>query len=113
MRITAFGKTDKGRRRPNNEDDLAVVDLTEGRMLPDHSAEHLQVGEKGVLLALGRTGSAVYFLYYSAMPRPLRLEAEGAIYHVIARGNERKPIFRDDHDRREERKWGQSCKMAS
>jgi REP element-mobilizing transposase RayT len=35
------------------------------------------------------------------MPRPLRLEAEGAIYHVIARGNERKLIFRDDHDRRE------------
>ncbi len=35
------------------------------------------------------------------MPRPLRLEAEGAIYHVIARGNERKPIFRDDRDRQE------------
>ncbi len=35
------------------------------------------------------------------MPRPLRLEAEGAIYHVIARGNERKLIFRDDDDRRE------------
>src|SRR6266511_2580015 len=52
MRITAFGKTDRGRRRPNNEDDLAVVDLTEGRIVPDHSAEHLQVGEKGVLLAV-------------------------------------------------------------
>ena len=52
MRITAFGKTDRGRRRPNNEDDLAVVDLTEGRTLPDHSAEHLQVGQQGVLLAV-------------------------------------------------------------
>jgi putative transposase len=33
------------------------------------------------------------------MPRPLRLEAEGAVYHVIARGNERKAVFRDDRDR--------------
>ncbi len=52
MRISVFGKTDKGKRRPDNEDDLAVVDLTEGRALPDQSAEHLQVGEKGVLLAV-------------------------------------------------------------
>src|SRR5450759_1799548 len=35
------------------------------------------------------------------MPRPLRLEAEGAVYHVIARGNERKAVFRDDRDRQE------------
>ena len=33
------------------------------------------------------------------MARPLRLEAEGAVYHVIARGNERKAVFRDDQDR--------------
>ena len=52
MRISAFGKTDKGRRRPNNEDDLAVVDLTQGRALPEESAESLEVGEKGVLLAV-------------------------------------------------------------
>jgi putative transposase len=35
------------------------------------------------------------------MARPLRLEAEGAVYHVIARGNERKAVFRDDRDRQE------------
>ena len=35
------------------------------------------------------------------MARPLRLEAEGAVYHVIARGNERKAVFRDDQDRQE------------
>jgi REP element-mobilizing transposase RayT len=29
------------------------------------------------------------------------LEAEGAVYHVIARGNERKAVFRDDRDRQE------------
>jgi putative transposase len=35
------------------------------------------------------------------MARPLRLEAEGAVFHVIARGNERKAVFRDDRDRQE------------
>lgn len=34
------------------------------------------------------------------MPRPLRVEFEGAVYHVMARGNERREIFRDDKDRR-------------
>jgi putative transposase len=33
------------------------------------------------------------------MARPLRLEFEGATWHVTARGNERKAIFRDDADR--------------
>jgi len=30
----------------------------------------------------------------SAMPRKLRIEFEGAIYHVMNRGDCRKPIFR-------------------
>ena len=34
------------------------------------------------------------------MARHLRLEFEGAIYHVTARGNERSDIFRDDGDKR-------------
>src|SRR5215472_13522323 len=34
------------------------------------------------------------------MARPLRLEVLGGLYHVIARGNERRSIFRDDADRR-------------
>jgi REP element-mobilizing transposase RayT len=33
------------------------------------------------------------------MARPLRLEYDGALYHVTSRGNERKPIFKDDNDR--------------
>jgi putative transposase len=33
------------------------------------------------------------------MARALRLEGEGSVYHVIARGNERKAVFRDDRDR--------------
>ena len=34
------------------------------------------------------------------MARPLRIEFPGAVYHVTSRGNERRPIFRSDHDRR-------------
>ena len=34
------------------------------------------------------------------MARPLRIEFEGAFYHVIARGNARLDIFLDDADRR-------------
>ncbi len=33
------------------------------------------------------------------MTRPLRLQYPGAFYHITNRGNERKPIFRDDADR--------------
>jgi len=33
------------------------------------------------------------------MTRPLRIDLEDGWYHVTARGNERKPIYRDDRDR--------------
>jgi putative transposase len=33
------------------------------------------------------------------MARPIRVEYVNAVYHVTARGNERRAIFRDDHDR--------------
>lgn len=33
------------------------------------------------------------------MPRPLRVEYEGAIYHVVNRGDRRENIFHDDKDR--------------
>jgi putative transposase len=32
------------------------------------------------------------------MARPLRIEYPGAFYHITARGNERRPIFRDNGD---------------
>src|SRR5256885_16613779 len=35
-----------------------------------------------------------------AMARPLRIERIGCWYHLTARGNERRDIFRDDRDRR-------------
>ena len=34
------------------------------------------------------------------MARALRIEFENALYHVTSRGNERRPIFRTDRDRR-------------
>jgi len=33
------------------------------------------------------------------MPRQLRIEYEGAIYHVMSRGDRREPIFEDNEDR--------------
>jgi len=33
------------------------------------------------------------------MARPLRLEFEGAVYHITSRGNEKREIFLDDKDR--------------
>lgn len=32
------------------------------------------------------------------MARPLRIEYEGALYHITSRGNERNPIYRDEED---------------
>ena len=34
------------------------------------------------------------------MPRQIRVEYAGAIYHVMSRGDRREAIFRDDADRR-------------
>jgi REP element-mobilizing transposase RayT len=39
------------------------------------------------------------------MARPLRIQFPGAVYHVISRGNERKPIVRDDDDREKRVDW--------
>jgi len=33
------------------------------------------------------------------MPRSIRIEYPGAYYHVMARGNRREAIYRDDADR--------------
>jgi REP element-mobilizing transposase RayT len=33
------------------------------------------------------------------MARPLRIEYPGAVYHITSRGNEKKPIFKDERDR--------------
>ncbi len=33
------------------------------------------------------------------MPRKSRIDAAGALHHIIARGIDRSKIFQDDHDR--------------
>src|SRR6266481_5329304 len=39
-------------------------------------------------------------IIFSPMPRQLRIEYPGAIYHVMNRGDQREDIFADDDDRR-------------
>ncbi|MCH7702062.1 MAG: transposase [Planctomycetes bacterium] len=39
------------------------------------------------------------------MARPLRISFDGALYHVMSRGNARQPIVRDDKDRRRRADW--------
>ncbi len=39
------------------------------------------------------------------MARPLRIEFAGALYHVMSRGNERRPIVKDDRDRSRRLDW--------
>jgi len=47
------------------------------------------------------------------MARPLRVQFPGALSRVTARGNERKPIFRDERDRPTEvRKYFSQCLCA-
>jgi REP-associated tyrosine transposase len=47
------------------------------------------------------------------MPRQVRIEFAGAVYHVMARGDRREPIVRDDEDRRTFlRTLGEACERA-
>jgi serine/threonine protein phosphatase PrpC len=53
MKISVCGRTDRGKRRPNNEDDLAMVDLTEAfEFAPPIDVEGMTVGDRGILLAV-------------------------------------------------------------
>jgi|Kansoi300Nextera_1026150.scaffolds.fasta_scaffold38489_1 hypothetical protein len=45
------------------------------------------------------------------MPRQLRIQHDGAIYHLMSRGDRREEIFRDDLDREDFLKtWAQPAK---
>ena len=46
------------------------------------------------------------------MPRPLRIQFPGAIYHLMNRGDRREPIFHDDLDRHSFlATFGEACAM--
>jgi putative transposase len=50
---------------------------------------------------------------FADMARSIRIEFEGAVYHVMARGNRREPIFLDEEDRRIFLKTlGEACAMT-
>lgn len=50
--VSVAAVTDIGRTRAKNEDSFVVADLTGGSLLPDHGHARLDVGERGVLLAV-------------------------------------------------------------
>jgi hypothetical protein len=47
------------------------------------------------------------------MFRPLRIEFEGAFYHVMARGNARQSIFPDEDDRHSSTTWTGFAKVST
>ena len=48
------------------------------------------------------------------MPRPLRIEYAGALYHLMSRGDRREPIFLDDLDRHSFlRTLGEACQKTA
>ncbi len=43
----------------------------------------------------------IYLYYPFHMPRQARIDAPGALHHIIARGNEKRKIFEDKPDRQQ------------
>ena len=66
-----------------------------------HSALSGSLPVFGVIFAV-RSCLLTFFTlecYPDFMARPLRIEFEGALYHVTSRGDKRRAIFLDDADR--------------
>ena len=105
MKVFVFGKTDRGRRRPNNEDDLAVVDLSSGRPWEPERPERLDVGPRGVLLAVcdgvgGRRAGEI--------ASGFALEALSAEIESLADGCPRRELFRTAVQSVNRRVWEQA-----
>lgn len=52
-----------------------------------------KIGDDGGILTFGHT-----YTIKKNMPRKARIDAPGALHHIIIRGIERKPIFKDSYD---------------
>jgi len=90
--------------------------LLRARFLQQHRIEDRCVVRNFLLssefftpMMAGRSGTVMKFalsilshpLSASAMPRKARIDAPGALHHIICRGIERRKIFVDDADREE------------
>jgi len=60
---------------------------------------NISAGNKGRSSDYNFLALALCLCYAWRMPRKSRIDAPGALHHVIVRGIERKKIFKDDTDR--------------
>jgi protein phosphatase len=83
MRVSAFGLTDIGRKRTNNEDDLELVDLTAAKTIQENAVTSLDVGPSGLLLAVcdgvggHRAGEVASALALSRLAHEMESLADG------------------------------------
>jgi PPM family protein phosphatase len=103
MKLSVCGRTDAGKKRPNNEDDLAIVDLTAAlEFEPPIDAEGLTVGDRGILLAVcdgvgGRRAGEI--------ASTLALEALSHEMESLAAGCPRQTLFRAAVENVNRRVW--------
>lgn len=83
MRVSAFGLTDIGRKRTNNEDDFEIVDLTAAKTIEENAVSGLEVGVSGLLLAVcdgvggHRAGEVASALALSRLAEEMEALADG------------------------------------
>jgi len=103
MKVSVCGTTDRGKRRSQNEDDLAMVDLTAEREFKSPiDADGLAVGERGILLAVcdgvgGRRAGEV--------ASALALETLASEMESLTDGCPRQSVFKEAVERVNERVW--------
>lgn len=103
MKLSVCGKTDRGKRRPKNEDDLAMVDLTATREFePPIKTEGVTVGDRGILLAVcdGVGGHKA-----GEIASALALEALSHEMEALAEGCPRQTLFRVAVENVNKRVW--------
>jgi serine/threonine protein phosphatase PrpC len=102
MKLSVCGKTDRGKKRLNNEDDLAAVDLAVGAPIDPIQADDLPVAERGILLAVcdgvgGRRAGEV--------ASALALHTLSEEIDKLADGCPRQTLFRTAVENVNERVW--------
>ena len=106
MKLTVCGKTDRGIKRPNNEDDLAMVDLTSVfEFEPPIHADGVTVGDRGILLAVcdgvgGRKAGEI--------ASALALETLSHEMETLAGGCPRQTLFKVAVEKVNKRVWQES-----